>query len=165
MPLGRARNPLFHMGLMILPRPPPNASAHLCVLLRSLHWSDVHRMLLRALPQGIVHMATTVTCTEQIPGTERVRVLAERRPGRGGGAAEGDGEDPERLEVECDLLVAADGSMSDTRKRLFPNEARRCSSAPRSSHTRHGALQIHSPHGSARTGTHLKLARWLQASY
>lgn len=77
-------------------------------------------MLLSALPQDLIKFGTTVKNSEQVPGSDRVRVQADRKEPSGA-----DGADVEQIELECDLLVAADGSMSDTRKRLRPNEARR----------------------------------------
>ena len=38
-----------------------------------------------------------------------------------------EGAKPEHLQLDCDLLVAADGSMSSTRAMLRPNESRRSS--------------------------------------
>ena len=84
----------------------------------SLHWSDLHQMLLSALPQGIVRFSHTVTSREQLPGSQKVTVTAERRSNE-------EGAEPEHLQLECDLLVAADGSMSSTRALLRPNESRR----------------------------------------
>ena len=86
---------------------------------RSLHWSDLHQMLLRALPEGVVRFGTTVTSVEQAEGGGRVRIEAERKAQQGpaGGA--------ERISAEADLVIAADGSMSDTRQKLVPAVHRR----------------------------------------
>ena len=84
----------------------------------SLHWSDLHQMLLSALPQGIVRFSHTVTSRKQLPGSQKVTVTAERHSSE-------DGAKPEQLQMDCDLLVAADGSMSSTRALLRPNESRR----------------------------------------
>ena len=85
----------------------------------SLHWSDLHQALLAALPEGLVRFRHTVTATAQPAGSQRVIVKAERR-------ASEDSDNTEALQLECDLLVAADGSMSATRRRFRPYEARRC---------------------------------------
>ena len=84
----------------------------------SLHWSDLHQMLLRALPEGVLHFSFTVTSTEQPEGSQRVTVKAERHSSK-------DSDQTEPLQMECDLLVAADGSMSATRKHIRPDESRR----------------------------------------
>ncbi|CAL8464618.1 g4153 [Coccomyxa elongata] len=88
---------------------------------RSLHWSDLHKALLAALPHGIVNFGTTVTAVEQKGGSKRAVVWAEKK----GAATDSDGMHPIRM--ECDLVVAADGSMSDTRRRFRPDESRRYS--------------------------------------
>ena len=84
----------------------------------SLHWSDLHQTLLSALPQGIVRFSHTVTSRKQLPGSQKVAVTAERRSSE-------EGAELEQLQMDCDLLVAADGSMSATRALLRPNESRR----------------------------------------
>ena len=85
----------------------------------SLHWSDLHRALLEALPQDIIHFGTTVTGAEQESGSEHVTVRAQSKK-------EGaDMDDVHRISVECDLVISADGSMSDTRRRFRPGESRR----------------------------------------
>lgn len=86
---------------------------------RSLHWSDLHQMLLRALPQGMVRFSHTVTSVQQQPGSQSVTVRAEKRASK-------DSDETEALQLECDLLVAADGSMSATRAKIRPEESRRC---------------------------------------
>ncbi len=95
------------------------STLHAC----SLHWSDLHKALLAALPHGIVHFGTTVTAVEQKDGSKQAVVWAEKR----GAATESDGSHPIRM--ECDLVVAADGSMSDTRRRFRPHESRRSGGA------------------------------------
>lgn len=88
-------------------------------VLRSLHWSDLHQMLLKGLPDGIVHFSHTVTSLEQPESSQNVIVRADRRKGK-------ESEETEHIQLECDLLVAADGSMSTTRQRFFrPDESRR----------------------------------------
>lgn len=91
------------------------STLHAC----SLHWSDLHKALLAALPHGIVNFGTTVTAVEQKDGSKRAVVWAEKK----GAATDSDGTHPIRM--ECDLVVAADGSMSDTRRRFRPDESRR----------------------------------------
>ncbi len=85
----------------------------------SLHWSDLHQALLEALPEGMVRFCHTVTSSEQREGSQRVTVRVERRESK-------DSEETEGSQLECDLLVAADGSMSATRRRMRPDESRRC---------------------------------------
>ncbi len=57
-------------------------------------------------------------------GLQRVTLRVERRASK-------DSEETESLQLECDLLVAADGSMSATRRRIRPDESRRCVSLSR----------------------------------
>ncbi len=90
----------------------------------SLHWSDLHQALLSALPEGLVRFRHTVTSSEQPEGSQRVTLRVERRASK-------DSEETESLQLECDLLVAADGSMSATRRRIRPDESRRCVSLSR----------------------------------
>ncbi|CAK0787599.1 hypothetical protein CVIRNUC_010821 [Coccomyxa viridis] len=87
---------------------------------RSLHWSDLHQMLLSGLPLGTVRFSHIVTSRKQLPGSQKVTVTAERHSSE-------EGAKPEQLQMDCDLLVAADGSMSATRALLRPNESRRYS--------------------------------------
>lgn len=85
----------------------------------SLHWSDLHQMLLNGLPDGIVRFSHTVTSLEQPEGSRKVTVRADRRKGK-------ESEETAQIQLDCDLLVAADGSMSTTRQRFFrPDESRR----------------------------------------
>ena len=82
----------------------------------STHWSDIHQMLLGALPdRSIVRFGHTVTGFERQGA--RVTVSATR-------SAEGEAE--QQLQLGGDLLIAADGSMSGTRAKLTGSEARRC---------------------------------------
>ena len=77
-------------------------------------------MLLKALPGGIAHFGTTVTSVEQQEGSSRARVTAERRkPGQQ------DGAEKEPVLAEADLVIAADGQMSDTRRKFVPTDKRR----------------------------------------
>ena len=76
-------------------------------------------MLLNGLPDGIVHFSHTVTSLEQPEGSQKVTVRADRRKGK-------ESEETEQIQLDCDLLVAADGSTSTTRQRFFrPDESRR----------------------------------------
>ena len=83
---------------------------------RSLHWSDLHQMLLRALPEGVVRFGTMITSVEQAEGGGKVQVKAEKK-----GPADG----TERISAEADLVIAADGSMSNTRQKFVPSVSRR----------------------------------------
>ena len=95
---------------------------------RSLHWSDLHRMLIDALPPGTVRFGHTVTGIEQ-PGGDSVNVTASVVAPRGDGG-EGGGPIAGKPRVEGyrgDLAVAADGQMSQTRQRNAPQgDTRRC---------------------------------------
>ncbi|KAK9838179.1 hypothetical protein WJX81_006997 [Elliptochloris bilobata] len=95
---------------------------------RSLHWSDLHRMLIDALPRGTVRFGHTVAGIEQ-PGGDAVVVTASIAAPRGAKVPEGDfqaGEadpgarEPRMEEFRGDLAVAADGQMSATRRRNVP---------------------------------------------
>lgn len=78
------------------------------------HWSELHRILREALPAGIVqfnHEALSVENSED--GTSvKVRV-----------AKGGDTQDI--MELQGDLIVAADGSMSRMRQYFVPTDKRR----------------------------------------
>ncbi len=82
----------------------------------------MHRALLSALPQDIILWGTTVTSVEQESGSKYV-VQAEAKQTGSGSNSNADGV--QRITVECDLVIAADGSMSDTRRRFRPDESRR----------------------------------------
>ena len=84
----------------------------------STHWSLMHQMLLNTLPEkgkSIVHYAHTITAVSQ--SAESVTATVSKQ-----GDSKGQSED---FEVSADLLVAADGSMSQTRAQYVPNEPRR----------------------------------------
>ena len=86
----------------------------------SAHWRIVHQTLLCTLPENgkhIVHFGHTITAISQLPGAGAV--TATITPQKLSGLPAKD------LQVEADLLVAADGSMSQTRARFVPNETRR----------------------------------------
>ena len=100
--------------------------------MRSLHWSDLHRMLVDALPPGTVHFGHTVTDIEQPDGDNTVSVTASIAAPRAAGGNGGDGNPsagkPRVQEFKGDLVVAADGQMSQTRQRNVPQgDSRRCS--------------------------------------
>lgn len=84
----------------------------------STHWSDIHQMLLNGLPDpSIVKFSHRVLDFQQPQGSTRVHVVV----------AKGGKEDPsEHVELKADLMVAADGSMSNTRAKFRPDEKRRC---------------------------------------
>lgn len=78
---------------------------------RAAHWSDLHHLIHDALPSGIVRFGHEVLSFEELQGgSVRVRVS------KGGDAVD---------EVEADFMVAADGSMSQTREKFVPNDMRR----------------------------------------
>ncbi|KAG0560071.1 hypothetical protein KC19_10G152400 [Ceratodon purpureus] len=84
---------------------------------RAAHWSDLHHLIHDALPSGIVRFGHEVHSFEELQGADgepRVRV----RVSKGDDAIE---------EIEADFMVAADGSMSQTREKFVPNEKRRYS--------------------------------------
>ncbi len=85
----------------------------------SAHWSDIHQSLYRALPEGVLHFQHTVTDVQQ--SGDEVTVTAEARHVDASDA----GSMPQVCTFHPDLVVAADGSMSQTRQRLRPNEGRR----------------------------------------
>ena len=88
-------------------------------------------MLLRALPPGIMHFGTMVTSVEQPEGSTRVAVKAERKPAQHGDSANGaDGDQREHISADADLVIAADGSMSDTRQKFVPHVSRRRACSP-----------------------------------
>lgn len=82
---------------------------------RAAHWSDLHHLIHDALPSGIVRFGHEVLSFVELQGADgepRVRV----RVSKGGDTVQ---------EVEADFMVAADGSMSQTREKFVPNEERR----------------------------------------
>eukprot|EP00884_Botryococcus_braunii_P019588 jgi/Botrbrau1/6312/Bobra.0339s0022.1 len=54
---------------------------------RSMHWSDLHRILYEGLPPGVVHMGHTVTGFQQLPEGKRVRMEVSRSAGSAVAAA------------------------------------------------------------------------------
>jgi 2-polyprenyl-6-methoxyphenol hydroxylase-like FAD-dependent oxidoreductase len=74
----------------------------------SCHWALLHHVLSAALPEGILHLGHTMTSFENIDGGRRVRVHVAGR------------EEP----FEGDLMVAADGTMSQTREKLVGDQRR-----------------------------------------
>lgn len=86
---------------------------------RSTHWATIHQTLLKALPsagKGMVHYAHKVKELHQAPGSSRVKVKVSHKVSDA---------DEEEFEDEADLVVAADGSMSETRAEFHPKEPRR----------------------------------------
>ena len=76
-------------------------------------------MLLDALPdkgKGLVHLGHKVVHVEQSTPDSSVTVTVLKTAGS---------DDQEEFKVEGDLLVAADGSMSQTRAQFHPDESRR----------------------------------------
>ncbi|KAK9811813.1 hypothetical protein WJX72_010600 [[Myrmecia] bisecta] len=82
---------------------------------RSTHWSDLHWMLRKGLPEGVMQLGHTCVAFEQIEERRRVRITAAV------------GHAGELRSYEGDLMVAADGAMSETRAKLVPGETRRYS--------------------------------------
>lgn len=90
------------------------ASDLLCGIGCSTHWSNIHHTLLHALPdQGIVHFHHKVTDFQQSDTSNEVLVTAQV------------GENKEPKTFTGDLLVAADGSMSQLRAKFRPEDKRR----------------------------------------
>lgn len=86
----------------------------------STHWSLIHQVLLDALlassDQASVHFGHKVTQIEQsASGSSVTAKVSKALPGG----------KSEELSVAGDLLVASDGSMSQTRAQYIPNEPRR----------------------------------------
>lgn len=81
----------------------------------STHWSNIHHTLLDALPdKSVINFHHTVTDLKQPQGSNKVHVTAEV------------GENKEKKQFEGDLLVAADGSMSQVRAKYRSEDKRRC---------------------------------------
>lgn len=77
------------------------------------HWSDVHRMLYEALPVGTVKWGHEVMAVDEAADGKHVKVHFRK-----GGSSTVEA-------MQGNLLIAADGSMSETRKALLPHEKRR----------------------------------------
>ena len=75
----------------------------------SMLWSDLHRLLLEALPKGTVHFSHKVTLLEQ--EDKGVCVTAETPGGS--------------VVFHSDIVIAADGVGSFARKQLVPGDQRR----------------------------------------
>ena len=74
-----------------------------------MHWSDLHRLLIKALPSGTVKFSHKVALLEQ--SDAGVAVTAET---------------PEGLQsYHGDIVIAADGVGSFARKQLVPGDTRR----------------------------------------
>ncbi len=92
---------------------------------RAVHWSDLHRLLYNALPAGIVQLGHEVISYEEESGVgpdkePQVKVRVKK--------VAGSDDENNIQEYTGDLMVAADGSMSQTREKNFPGEKRRFSS-------------------------------------
>ena len=75
----------------------------------SMLWSDLHRLLIEALPDGTVKFSHKVTLLEQ--GDKGVTITTET---------------PQGNEVfHSDIVIAADGVGSFARKQLVPGDQRR----------------------------------------
>lgn len=74
-----------------------------------MHWSDLHRLLIKALPEGTVNFSHKVSLLEQDESGVTVT-----------------GETPSGQVKSCgDIVIAADGVGSFARKQLVPGDARR----------------------------------------
>lgn len=85
---------------------------------RAAHWSELHQLIHNALPSSIVRFGHEVISFEEIQGIDGKPFVKVRVSKVGA-----DNNDIE--EVEADLMVAADGSMSQTREKFVPHEKRR----------------------------------------
>ncbi len=84
---------------------------------RSVHWSDLHRILIDALPpQARVRFGHTVTDLRETGDGVVATVRVKAAPGADGEAR--------TEEFAGDLAVAADGQMSETRRRHVGDERR-----------------------------------------
>lgn len=84
---------------------------------RAAHWSDLHKLIHDALPSGIVRFAHEVLSFEEFRGSDgKPRVKVKVMKG---------GHEESVEEIEGDLMIAADGSMSQTREKFVPDEHRR----------------------------------------
>ena len=75
----------------------------------SMLWSDLHRLLLAALPGDTVHFSHKVTLLEQ--DDEGVSITTETPEGS--------------VVFHSDIVIAADGVGSFARKQLVPGDQRR----------------------------------------
>lgn len=87
---------------------------------RAAHWSELHQLIHDALPSSIVRFGHEVISFEEIQGIDgkpfvKVKVKVSKL----------DADSNDIVEVEADLMVAADGSMSQTREKFLPLEKRR----------------------------------------
>lgn len=76
----------------------------------SMHWSDLHRLLIKALPEGTVRFSHKVSLLEQ--DDSGVHITADTPSGE--------------MKFEGDIVIAADGVGSFARKQLVPGDSRRC---------------------------------------
>lgn len=75
----------------------------------SMHWSDLHRLLIRALPEGAVDFSHKVALLQQ--SESGVTITAETPYGE--------------KKYHGDIVIAADGVGSFARKQLVPGDERR----------------------------------------
>ena len=76
----------------------------------SMHWSDLHRLLIKALPEGTVKFSHKVSLLEQ--DDSGVNITAVTPSGE--------------MKFHGDIVIAADGVGSFARKQLVPGDTRRC---------------------------------------
>ncbi|XP_068648872.1 uncharacterized protein [Aristolochia californica] len=76
---------------------------------RAAHWADLHGLLYRALPPGVVQWGHLVLSFQIMPDHASVRVDANVLPTN------------ETVEITGDLLIAADGCLSAIRRRFLPD--------------------------------------------
>lgn len=74
-----------------------------------MHWSDLHRLLIEALPEGAVHFSHEVSLLEQ--DESGVTVTADTPSGE--------------MKFYGDIAIAADGVGSLVRRQLVSGDARR----------------------------------------
>lgn len=80
---------------------------------KALHWNDLHKFLYDALPKGIVRWGHEVVAFQEIKDGKKVMVVVRQI------------ETGSTIEVEGDVLVAADGCNSRIRAHFLPEERRR----------------------------------------
>ncbi|KAL9176985.1 hypothetical protein ABFS82_01G029200 [Erythranthe guttata] len=80
-----------------------------------VHWSDLHRLLYESLPSEVVlwgHLFLSLSMSEDKSSVKVVAKLLQTN---------------ETVEIVCDLLVGADGSLSSVRKHFLPDHKLRYS--------------------------------------
>lgn len=89
---------------------------------QAVHWSDLHRILYDSLPSGIAHLGHEVTALTENSDGSSMRVTVSVATG---GEAEDGSTAFTNKEIHGDIVVAADGSMSQTQKLFSPNDEKR----------------------------------------